>query len=141
MAADEKNFGKKINTGGFAANPQNINRTGANRKSFSKINEALKKKGIKPVSKTELVEFYALVFNATEDELKRIRGDQKTPYMLRLIIDELGNKKTQSKAISDFREFIFGKAAQEISHDVTVKARVLTPQELKDHLEKLNEDY
>lgn len=132
-------FGNKRNENGFQKNPQNINRTGANRKSFSTINEALKKKGIQPLKKNELIESYTLIFNATEDELKRIAVDKKTPFALRLIITELNDKNTRSKAIADLRNYMFGQAMQEINH--TVKARVLTPEEMKEHLKNLNDEY
>jgi hypothetical protein len=132
-------FGNKRNTAGFQKNPQNINRSGANRKSFATVNEALKKKGIKPLSKNELIEFYTLIFNATEDELKRIAEDKKTPFALKLILTELKDKITRSKAVADLRNYMFGQATQEINH--TVKARVLTPEEMREHLKKLNEDF
>lgn len=132
----EKNL---TGTGGFQNNPQNINRSGANRKSFSIINEALKKKGIQPLKKNELIETYTLIFNATEDELKKIAADKKTPFALRLIIIELNDKSTRSKALSDFRNYMFGEAPQEVTHKIT--ARVLTPEEMKDHLKHLEENY
>jgi hypothetical protein len=103
------------------------------------VNEALKKKGIKPLSKNELIEFYTLIFNATEDELKRIAEDKKTPFALKLILTELKDKITRSKAVADLRNYMFGQATQEINH--TVKARVLTPEEMREHLKKLNEDF
>ncbi|TDX83961.1 hypothetical protein [Epilithonimonas xixisoli] len=135
----KENFKGKDGTAGFHKNPQNINRTGANRKSFSTINEALKKKGIQPLKKNELIESYTLIFNATEEELKRIAVDKKTPFALRLIITELNDKNTRSKAIADLRNYMFGQAMQEINH--TVKARVLTPEEMKEHLKNLNDEY
>lgn len=125
--------------GNFKTNPQNINRSGANRKSFATVNEALKKKGIQALTKNQLVEFYTLVFNATEDELRRIAEDKKTPFALKLILTELKDKNTRSKAIADLRNYMFGQAAQEINH--TVKARVLTPEQMKEHLKNLNEEY
>lgn len=139
--AGNKNIHNHPNAGkgGFKANPQNINRSGANRKSFSTVNEALKKKGIQPLTKNELIEFYTLIFNATEDELKRIAEDKKTPFALKLILTELKDKNTRSKAINDFRNYMFGQATQVVDH--TVKARVLTPEEMKDFMNKLNEEY
>ena len=134
-------FGKKINTGGFAQNPENINRRGANRKSFATVNNLLKSKGIQPLTKEQLIEFYTLIFNATEDELKRLSTDKKIPYMLRLVIGELNNKTTRSKALTDLREYMFGKAAQEITGSLEVKARVLAPEEITSFLEGLNDKY
>lgn len=134
-----ENFGDKRNTGGFDKNPQNINRTGANRKSFSKINEALKKKGIAAIKKSELIEFYTLIFNATEDELKKLAQDKKQPMALRLILMEFNDKRTRSQAIRDFRDYMFGKADEIINH--TVKARVLTPEEIKEYVKDMEENY
>lgn len=134
-------FGNKINTGGFAQNPENINRRGANRKSFATVNNLLKSKGIQPLTKEQLIEFYTLIFNATEDELKRLSTDKKIPYMLRLVIGELNNKTTRSKALTDLREYMFGKAAQEITGSLEVKARVLAPEEITSFLEGLNDKY
>lgn len=133
------NFKGKDGVGGFRNNPQNINRSGANRKSFATINEALKKKGIQPLTKNELIESYTLIFNATEEELKRIAVDKKTPFALRLIITELNDKTTRSKAIADLRNYMFGQAAQEINH--TVKARVLNPEEAKELWKGLDNNY
>ena len=138
---DISNFGKKINTGGFAQNPENINRRGANRKSFATVNNLLKSKGIQPLTKEQLIEFYTLIFNATEDELKRLTADKKIPYMLRLVIGELNNKTTRSKALTDLREYMFGKAAQEITGSLEVKARVLSPEEISTFIEGLKDKY
>lgn len=125
--------------GGFGKNPQNINRSGANRKSFATINEVLKKKGIQPLTKNELIESYTLIFNATEEELKRIASDKKTPFALRLIIIELNDKTTRSKAISDLRNYMFGQPVQEIK--ATVAPRVLSPQEMEEYRKSLEDEY
>lgn len=139
MPTGEENFKGKRNTNGFDKNPQNINRRGANRKSYAKINDTLKKKGIKPVTKSELIEFYTLIFNATEEELKKIATDQNQPLVLRTMILELNDKKLRSQAIRDFRDYMFGKADETVNH--TVKARVLTKEEMKEFLNGLEENY
>ena len=112
-----ENFGDKNGTAGFGKNPQNINRTGANRKSFASVISGLKKKGITALKKEELIEFYTLIFNANEDELKRIASDKKQPMVLRYIITELNSSKTRSKALADLRDYMFGQAQQEIKHE------------------------
>lgn len=102
----------KANTNGFDKNPQNINRNGAPRKSFSLINKELKDKGIKQLRKDELIEAYSLIFNSTEKDLKEIKENSETPYAFKIIIEGLSNKKTREKAIADYRDYMFGKANQ-----------------------------
>ncbi|WP_392436449.1 hypothetical protein ACF3N7_05305 [Cruoricaptor ignavus] len=133
------NFKGKGNTAGFAQNPQNINRSGSNRKSFARINMMLEEKGIPKVTKGQLVEFYQFLFNMTEDELKKIAADKKQPLVLRAIVQELGNPKLRSMAIRDMREYSFGKADETVNH--TVKARVLSREEIRDFLNGLEKDY
>ena len=102
----------KDNTNGFQKNPQNINKNGAPRKSFSSINLSLKEKGVEPLSKMQFIEAYTLIFNATDKELKEISRDTTVPYVFRLIIQELSNTKTRSKALADYRDYMFGRAEQ-----------------------------
>jgi len=45
------------------------------RKLFSTINKELKNKGIKPLSKAQLIEAYELIFNTDEEELKKLKSD------------------------------------------------------------------
>lgn len=104
----------KAGSGGFAKNPQNINRKGQPRKSFSTINLSLKEKGIEKLSKAVFVEMYNLIFNATETELKELAADKDIPMVVRLIILELQNTKTRSRALADYRDYMFGKAEQSI---------------------------
>ena len=98
---------------GFDKNKQNINTKGAPRKSFSTINNELKEKGVEPLTKTQFIEAYTLIFNATDKELKIIANDLNVPLVLRLIIKELSNTKTRSKALADYRDYMFGKSLQQ----------------------------
>lgn len=129
-------FGGKRNTAGFDKNPENINKTGANRKSFASINQGLKDKGIKPLSKAELLEAYGLIFNSTEKELLEISKDSDSPYALKLILLELNEKKTRSKALADFRDYLFGRAKE--YRDVTSQGGAITLT-VDEQLKKLSE--
>lgn len=93
------------------------NPSGRPRKSFASINQELKDKGVTPLTKNALIEAYELVFNTDEDELKKIAGHKETPYGLKLIIKELNNSKSRSKALADYRDYMFGKAQN--STDIT----------------------
>ena len=97
---------------GFDKNPQNINKSGPPRKLFSTVNLELKAKWIIPLSKEQLIEAYWLIFNTEEEELTRIAKNTSYPYALRLIILEMSNKQTRSKAMSDYRDYMFWKALQ-----------------------------
>jgi len=96
---------------------QSGNPDGRPRKSFSVVNNELKAKGVEPLTKSNLIDAYSLIFNSTEDDLKEIAQDKNTPYALKLIINELNDKRTRSKAIADYRDYMFGKAMQ--STDIT----------------------
>ena len=103
---------------------QSGNPDGRPRKSFSVVNNELKAKGVEPLTKSNLIDAYSLIFNSTEDDLKEIAQDKTTPYALKLIINELNDKRTRSKAIADYRDYMFGKAMQ--STDITSNGKEIT---------------
>ena len=92
------------------------NPNGRPRKSFATINAELKAKGVVPLTKAALIEAYELVFNTDEDELQKIAKHKDTPYGLKLIIKELNNTKSRTKALADYRDYMFGKAQQNVDH-------------------------
>lgn len=110
---------EKHNTNGFDKNKQNINTKGQPRKSFSTINLELKEKGVEPLTKNQFIEAYTLIFNSTDKELKQIANDLNVPLVLRLIIKELSNTKTRSKALADYRDYMFGRAVQKSEIEMT----------------------
>ena len=93
---------------GETANPN-----GRPKKSFSLFNDTMKEKGYKSITKKELQEAYALIFNLDEDQLKEIAGDKSQPFVLRSLITSMNNKKFRDAAIRDFRDWTFGKTADE----------------------------
>ena len=105
--ANEENLKKWIK--GQSGNPN-----GRPRKSFASINAELKAKGIDKLSKSDLLDAYALIFNSTEDDLVNIAKDKNTPYALKIIIMELNDKRTRAKAMQDYRDYTFGRATENI---------------------------
>jgi len=101
---------------------QSGNPNGRPRKSFATINAELKAKGIEKLSKSDLLDAYALIFNADEETLKDIAKDKKTPYALKIIILEMNNGRTRAKALSDYRDYVFGRAVEnlDINNNVTI---------------------
>ena len=95
------------------------------RKLFSDINNDLKAKGIKPLTKEQLIDAYALIFNTDEEDLQELVNEKKVkiPYVLKLIIKELNNKNSRSKALADYRDYMFGKAMQTTENTTKVELK------------------
>jgi len=107
---------------------QSGNPNGRPRKSFASINLKLEAKGIKRLSKSDLLDAYALIFNSTEEDLKELAKDSNTPYALKIIILELNNSKSRNKAMQDFRDYTFGKAKE--NKDITTNGDSLIPNQI-----------
>jgi len=101
---------------GESGNPK-----GRPRKSFGSINKELKAKGVEPLSKSDLLDAYALVFNSTDKELTELKDDQATPYALTIIIEELKDKRTRGKALQDYRDYVYGRAVENLEINNNVK--------------------
>ncbi len=67
MARNVLNGNKDGN--GFDKNPQNINRTGANRKSIASVNVDLESNGYQAASKNDIIDCYLRLINI---DLKRV---------------------------------------------------------------------
>lgn len=100
---------------------QSGNPNGRPRKTFRVINEQLKDGGIEPLTRGQLIEAYSLIFNSTEKELKDLAKNSETPYAMRLIIGELNSSRTRSKALQDYRDYMFGKAQDKV--DLTTNGK------------------
>ena len=110
-----------------------LNPNGRPKKSFSILNNQLKSEGYDVLTKAQLIEAYSLIFNCDEDRLKEISLSKDTPYALRIIILELSDKKARSKALADYRDYMFGKALQQTDSEVklTMVEQPLFPDVIK----------
>jgi hypothetical protein len=93
----------------FSSTNQPENR-GRKPKSFKMFNDLMKEKGYELLSKEQLIECYSLIFSADEEMISEIANDASQPLALRLIISELTDNHTRSKALADYRDYMFGKA-------------------------------
>jgi hypothetical protein len=129
---------KNANTNGFDKNPQNINRTGLNKKLYSHCIDELKKKGYKPPTKTEYFEMIGMIIAMSEEDLKDFTQKKDNPFWLRLIINDLNNKNTRQKMMSDYRDWLYGKAEQKVvSDNNNVQTIVLNETDILESVKKI----
>jgi len=100
------------------------NVTGANRKSLSAFNLKCKTEGIEPLTKNELITTLNYIFNLTENEIEQFKNDVELPYFLRLLLADFTDKKIGPKIRQDYRDYIFGKAQQDIDHTIKGKSLI-----------------
>ena len=79
----DKEVYKKAN--GFDKNPQNINKTGQNRKTISAVNNALESQGYTTANKDDIVNCYMRLINIDIPKLTEIIKDDSQPAMVRIV--------------------------------------------------------
>ena len=104
------------------------NPNGRPKKSFTKLNDLLKKEGYEPLTKKALTDAYALILSLDETKITEIAEDQEQPLAIRLIISEMVEPQTRGKTISDIRDYLFGRATQEVKSNVTIVEQPLFPE-------------
>lgn len=97
-------------------------------KSFRMFNDMMKNKGFEPLTKEQLIEFYSFIFAADENTISVVAEDAEQPLALRLMIAEMTNDYSRSRAMTDFRDYMFGKAMQQIKQDIAIKEQPLFPE-------------
>ncbi len=100
----------------FSSTNQPAN-SGRKPKSFTLFNRMMKEQGVEPLSKEALIECYSFLFSATQAQIEAVAEDEEQPLGLRLIIAEFTDERTRSRAMQDYRDYMFGKALQQT--DVT----------------------
>jgi hypothetical protein len=112
MPGGKGNIKGSDNTNGFQKNPQNINKSGLNRKSFSLFNKICKENGVEKLSKKEYLKSLSYLFSLNEDEIQVIAKDKEQPLALRLMIAELTDSSTRGKMLKDLRDYLFSEGEQ-----------------------------
>ena len=70
---------------GFDKMPENINRTGLNRKTISKVNTELEADGYPEATKTDIVSCYLRLIQLPIPDLKQKVEDDKQPALIRIV--------------------------------------------------------
>ena len=102
---------------GFDKNPQNINRTGANRKLVSSVNIDLEKDGYKATTKSEITDCYMRLINCDIKKLEDMVKDSSQPALVRIVGKAiLGGKGFE--IIDKMLDRSIGKPNQSIDHTI-----------------------
>ncbi|MCP4763926.1 MAG: hypothetical protein GY870_19295 [archaeon] len=108
---------------GFDKNPQNINRSGANRKLVSTVTKELNEKGIEQVTSAQIVGLYQSFLNLTEPELKKIVNGKDEPMLNRIIAKSMLDKKG-FEIIEKMLDRAHGKAQNKIEHSGEIETKL-----------------
>jgi hypothetical protein len=118
-----KNFKDKINTKGFKELPENINKTGANRRLVSTVLKELEDKGVEQATAAQIKSSYLAFINLTKNELNEIQLDESQPMINRIVAKAiLGNKGFE--VIAQMLDRAIGKP--ENKTDLTSKGEKIT---------------
>ena len=89
------------------------NPNGRPKKSWTLVNNTLKKEGYEPLTRGALVEAYSLIFALEEERLKEVAEDETQPLAIRLILQAMTDPTSRDKMMTDYRDYMFGKAKEE----------------------------
>jgi hypothetical protein len=79
----------KIIGKGFDKRPENINRTGANRKLISSVNKDLEESGYKEATKVDILSCYLRLIQLPIPTLTEMIADNKQPSLIRIVGKEI----------------------------------------------------
>jgi len=103
---------------GFDKLPQNINRTGANRRTIGKVNKELEDSGITEATPNEIKSCYLRLINNTIPELTKLIKDETQPALVRIV----GKAIIEGKGLDIIEKVLdraIGKAVQQIEQTNT----------------------
>lgn len=130
IATDKQPMAKKVLNGnkdsgnGFDKNPQNINRTGVNRKSIASVNVELEAKGIKAATKQDIIDCYLRLMNIDLPDLTEMIKDEKQPAMIRIV----GKSILSGKGFDVIEKILDrGIGKPDNKTDITTNGKDITP--------------
>ena len=100
------------------AKGETMNPNGRRKRQYTQHLNELREKGYNPPTRDEYHEMVGMLLSMTEDDLKAFAKDQEKPYWIRLIVIDLNDRKVRQRVMSDYRDWLFGKAKQDT--DLTV---------------------
>jgi len=91
---------------------KNANKKGRPRKTWKTINAELAAKGIEQVDRNTYYETVSRLMNMQQREMMELVAEPDTPQWLRWLCGDLSTKKIRAKIMSEYRDWMFGKAEQ-----------------------------
>jgi hypothetical protein len=115
---------------GFDKNPQNINRTGLNRKLISSVNVNLENLGYKEATKNDIISCYLRLIQLTIPELESMVRDKSQPALVRIVGKEILSGKGFD-VIEKILDRGIGKPTQNVEMK-QIQDKDMTPEETRD---------
>jgi hypothetical protein len=118
-------FGNKRNTKGFDKIPENINKTGLNRKTIAVVNIELEKSGYTEATKNDIISCYLRLVQIPIPELEAKVKDGSQPSLIRIV----GKAILSGKGFDVVEKILdrgIGKAIQAIEHSGEIKTTPTT---------------
>jgi hypothetical protein len=115
---------------GFDKNPQNINRTGLNRKLISSVNVTLENLGYKEATKNDIISCYLRLIQLTIPELESMVRDNSQPALVRIVGKEILSGKGFD-VIEKILDRGIGKPTQNVEMK-QIQDKDMTPEETRD---------
>lgn len=114
---------------GFDKNPQNINRTGLNRKLISSVNVNLENLGYKEATKNDIISCYLRLIQLTIPELESMVRDNSQPALVRIVGREILSGKGFD-VIEKILDRGIGKPTQNVEMK-QIQDKDMTPEETR----------
>ena len=115
---------------GFDKNPQNINRTGLNRKLISSVNVYLENLGYKEATKNDIISCFLRLIQLTIPELESLVRDNSQPALVRIVGKEILSLKGFD-VIEKMLDRGIGKPTQNVEMK-QIQDKDMTPEETRD---------
>lgn len=98
---------------------------GRKKKKFSEHTDELKALGYDCPSREEYYEMLGLMMSMTEDDMERVLNDKERPQWIRWLVEDLRKPKYRPNLMADYRDWMFGRAKQQVDKNVSGTVTVL----------------
>lgn len=98
---------------------------GRRKKKFREHTNELKALGYDCPSREEYYEMLGLMMSMTEGDMDRVLNDKERPQWIRWLVEDLRKPKYRPNLMADYRDWMFGRAKQQVDKNVSGTVTVL----------------